>query len=121
MQWNSAIICKMQLQLSAKMVCNFLQKGLAKNTLKINIYYIVAARQCLFQCRKRSGLTVLTRTVNAEIFTCIDKRLNVFHPLAYVNHVMLIRIADSRCVEFLHGRITFLSMSIIEVFSANRP
>ena len=31
-QWNSAIICKMQLQLSAKMVCNFLQKGLAKNT-----------------------------------------------------------------------------------------
>ena len=30
-QWNSAIICKMQLQLSAKMVCNFLQKGLAKN------------------------------------------------------------------------------------------
>ena len=29
---TAATLCKMQMQFSAKMLCNFLQKGLAKNT-----------------------------------------------------------------------------------------
>ena len=61
-----AILCKMQSQLSAKMLCNFLQKGLAKNS-GLTIFHPFADGTCSKELYKiRTGnMTGVDRVIES--------------------------------------------------------
>ena len=100
---------------STATLCPFCHVPIGAAELHDSRYHTIIIAQPLRQMVKRSCLSILTSTVDCDVFTPRDFLFYTVEPLRDVHHIMFLGIARSRYVKSAHIRF-FVFAKISKLF-----